>query len=174
MAVDGACFAPSCQSLFAGRLLPPLTLLALFFALPTLGAGPDALEAAVVNALERRPRVWVLMGGDGDERHASLRSGANVVAKLRHYPDLQVGRRRPRKLGGRPRGRSGSRGRGRGAQRWAAEGGTAPARRPPSRLGFGGGAPFGLGRLGATRGPRALLAGRGPLLQAPAARAVFG
>jgi hypothetical protein len=30
------------------------------------------------------------MGGDGDERHASLQSGANVVAKLRRYPDIQV------------------------------------------------------------------------------------
>jgi hypothetical protein len=45
----------------------------------------------VESALARRPRVWVLLGGDGDERHAALASGANVVAKLRHYPDLQVG-----------------------------------------------------------------------------------
>lgn len=53
--------------------------------------GPAALEAAVATALTRRPRVWVLMGGEGPERHASLASGANVVAKLRRYPDLQVG-----------------------------------------------------------------------------------
>ncbi|KAI8468251.1 MAG: hypothetical protein J3K34DRAFT_523053 [Monoraphidium minutum] len=52
--------------------------------------GGAALEAAVEAALRRRPRVWVLMGGDGDERHLSLASGANVVAKLRHYPDIQV------------------------------------------------------------------------------------
>ena len=46
------------------------------------------------------------MGGGGPERHASLASGANVVAKLRRYPDLQVGgrprrrRRRRRRRGG--------------------------------------------------------------------------
>ncbi|GBF99894.1 hypothetical protein Rsub_12690 [Raphidocelis subcapitata] len=57
---------------------------------PVVVDGPEALEAAVAAALARKPRVWVLMGGDGDERHASMAGGASVVAKLRRYPDLQV------------------------------------------------------------------------------------
>lgn len=37
-----------------------------------------------------RAKVWVLMGGEGGERQASLASGLNVVAKLKQYAHLEV------------------------------------------------------------------------------------
>ncbi len=52
---------------------------------------PSVMEvAAEVSQLRPLPRVWVLMGGEGVDRHMSLRSGVNVWAKLQRYPDLQV------------------------------------------------------------------------------------
>ena len=54
------------------------------------GGGAAALEAAVAAALARRPRVWVLMGGDGAGRHRALAAGASALRKLRRFPDVQA------------------------------------------------------------------------------------
>lgn len=50
------------------------------------------VQEVLDEAAERRAaqRVWVLMGGDGPGRQQSLRSGANIVAKLQRCCDLQV------------------------------------------------------------------------------------
>ncbi len=70
-----------------------------------LGDTAAAAEADIERQMERneydedeeeevpapqRPRVWVLMGGEGDERQESLRTGVNVWAKLQRFPDLLV------------------------------------------------------------------------------------
>lgn len=59
------------------------------------------VQEVLDEAAERRAaqRVWVLMGGDGPGRQQSLRSGANIVAKLQRCCDLQVGVRRVRGYG---------------------------------------------------------------------------
>lgn len=52
------------------------------------------LEAEVESRLAA-PRVWVLMGGDGQDRQRCFRNGANIVAKLQRCQDLQVGLLQP-------------------------------------------------------------------------------
>jgi hypothetical protein len=63
----------------------------------TLEVVPDDVEAVWDNssaqeaaAEDHRARVWVLIGGDGPERHLALAEGANVVAKLSRFKDLLV------------------------------------------------------------------------------------
>lgn len=47
--------------------------------------------AAEVESRLAAPRVWVLMGGDGQDRQRCFRNGAHIVAKLSRCQDLQVG-----------------------------------------------------------------------------------
>lgn len=52
---------------------------------------PQTPAAATLELVQnRKPRVWVVMGGDGDQRQASLRTGVNVWAKLQRFKDIQV------------------------------------------------------------------------------------